>query len=216
MTRACASDDAGMTLVELLVVLAVLALLGGLMAAGLHTAASSWEHIALHNADREELGALDSLLRGVLSEIYPAKFNSSSRVLVQFDGQRDHLDFLAPLPQRFGAQDIVLYTLRFAPDGSLHLAWRLDRPSAAGANDPLPAAADESVADCQDGSFSYYGQVDETGAPRWSTSWQRQSKLPRLIKARFTWHGETQELVVAPLVTGAFCSVSSPDAACLN
>jgi type II secretory pathway pseudopilin PulG len=205
-----------MTLVELLVVLAVLALLGGLMAAGLHTAASSWQHITRRNADREELEALHSLLRGVLSEIYPAKFDSSSRVLVQFDGQRDHLDFLAPLPQRFGAQDIVLYTLRFAPDGGMHLAWRLDRQSAVGVDDPVPIATDEGVADCQDGSFSYYGRIDETGASRWSTSWQGQNKLPRLVRARFIWHGESQELVVAPLVTGAFCSVSSPDAACLN
>jgi general secretion pathway protein J len=215
MTRPCAGDDAGMTLVELLVVLAVLALLGGLMAAGLHTAASNWQHIARHNADREELEALHSLLRSVLSEIYPAKFDSSSRVLVQFDGQRDHLDFLAPLPQRFGAQDIVLYTLRFAPDGSMHLAWRLDRQSA-GVDDPLPTAADERIADCRDGFFSYYGQIDETGASQWSTSWQGQRKLPRLVRARFIWRGEPQELVVAPLVTGAFCSVASPDAACLN
>jgi general secretion pathway protein J len=216
MTRPCAGDDAGMTLVELLVVLAVLALLGGLMAAGLHTAALSWQHIARHNADREELEALHTLLRGVLSEIYPAKFNSGSRVLVQFDGQRDHLDFLAPLPQRFGAQDIVRYSLRFAPDGSMHLAWGLDRQSAAGVDDLLPTPADEGIADCQDGSFSYYGQIDATGASRWSTSWQGQGKLPRLVRARFIWHGEAQELVVAPLVTAAFCSVASPDAACLN
>jgi type II secretory pathway pseudopilin PulG len=205
-----------MTLVELLVVLAVLALLGGLMAAGLHTAASSWQRVARHNADREELEALHSLLRGVLSEIYPAKFDSSSRVFVQFDGERDHVDFLAPLLQRFGAQDIVPYTLRFARDGSLHLSWRLDRRSIAGTDDLLSPNEDESIADCQGGSFSYYGQIAEAGALRWWTSWQGQNKLPRLVKVRFIWRGHAEELVVAPLVTGAFCSVSSPDAACLN
>jgi type II secretory pathway pseudopilin PulG len=205
-----------MTLVELLVVLAVLALLAGLMAAGLHTAASGWQRITRHNADREELEALTSLLRDVLSEIYPAKFDSSSRVFVQFDGQRDHLDFLAPLLQRFGAQDIVPYTLRFDLDGSLHLSWRLDRRSMAGEDDLLPTTVDEGIADCKDGSFSYYGQIDEAGALRWWTSWQRQNKLPRLVRVRFTWRGHAQELVVAPLVSGAFCSVSSPDATCLN
>jgi type II secretory pathway pseudopilin PulG len=205
-----------MTLVELLVVLAVLALLGGLMAAGLHTAASGWQRVARHNADREELESLNSLLRGVLSQIYPAKFDSSSRVFVQFDGQPDHLDFLAPLLQRFGAQDIVPYTLRFALDGSLHLSWRLDRRSVGGTDDLIPPAVDESIADCRDGSFAYYGQIDEAGASRWWNSWQGQNKLPRLVRVRFTWRGLAQELVVAPLVTGAFCSTSSPDAVCSN
>jgi hypothetical protein len=204
------------TLVELLVVLAVLALLGGLMTAGLQTAASGWQRVTRHNADREELESLNSLLRGVLSQIYPEKFGSSTQVFVQFDGQRDHLDFLAPMLQRFGAQDIVPYSLRFALDGSLHVSWRLDRRSSAGVDDLLAPAADESIADCGDGSFAYYGQLDDAGELRWWTSWQGQKKLPRLIRVRFTWRGNAQELVVAPLVTGAFCSVSSPDAACSN
>jgi type II secretory pathway pseudopilin PulG len=206
MTRRRSDRDAGMTLVELLVVLT----------AGLHTASSGWQRIASRNADREEREALHSLLRGVLSEIYPAKFSSASQIFVEFDGQGDHIDFLAPLRQRFGAQDIVPYTLRFALDGSLHLSWRLDRPGIAATDDLVPPAADESIGGCQDGSFSYYGQIDEAGALRWWNSWQGQNKLPRLVGIRFTCRGHAEELVVAPLVTGAFCSVSSPDATCLN
>ena len=205
-----------MTLVELLVVLAVLALVTGLMVAGLHTAASGWQHVTRHNADREQLESVNTLLRGMLSQIYPAKFESSSGKTVEFDGQNNHLDFLTPLPQRFGAQDIVPYSLRFSPDGSLHLSWQLDRRSAAGTAGFLPPSIDESIAGFQDGAFSYFGQINDSDPLRWWNSWQGQKKLPRLVKVRFTWQGETHELVVAPLANGTYCSASSIDAACLN
>lgn len=209
-----ADRDAGMTLIELLVVLAVLALLGGLLTVGLHAAAAGWQHVTLHNADREALESRNALLRGLLSQIYPAKSDKSSRVHVRFDGQSDRLDFLAPLLQRFGAQEIVRYTLRFAPNDSLHLAWQLDRQSVARADDLIPAAVDESIADCQSGSFSYFGQRDETGPPQWWNSWQEQNKLPGLVRVRSICRGSAQELVVAPLVTAAFCSVVSTGAVC--
>jgi prepilin-type N-terminal cleavage/methylation domain-containing protein len=217
MNKSCRVDDAGMTLIELLVVLAVMALLGGLMTAGLHSAASGWRRVAMHNEDREQLESFQSLLHGLISQIYPARSKSGSMTFVQFEGLRDHIRFLAPLQQRFGAQDIVPYALSFATDGSLHVSWQLDRPSVAGPDDPFFQVVDEIVADCRNGAFSYYGQIDEIGASGWSTTWVRQSTLPRLVRLRFSWRGQEKELVVAPLVTGALCSLSSsPDAACSN
>lgn len=214
MRAPCVARDAGMTLVELLVVLAVLALLGGLLTAGLHTAAAGWQRLARHNTYREELGAVHSLLHGLLSEAYLAKLDNSSG-MVRFDGQPDRVEFLAPLPQRFGARDIVLYTLNFEPDGRLHFTWRLDRPST-GAGDVSSQSTDESIADFLDGSFLYYGQLDGTGELRWSKLWQGQRALPRLIKINFNWWGRRQEWVVAPLVTGAFCVAASSEVACSN
>lgn len=212
MRASSADRDAGMTLVELLVVLAVLSMLGGLLTAGLHTAAAGWHRLSQHNASREELGAVHALVHGLLSEAYPARPDNSSAML-RFDGQPDRAEFLAPLPQRFGARDVVLYALRFDSAGWLHLSWRLDRPAGVEGTDVASRSADERIADIQDGSFSYYGQVDEIGELRWSKSWQRQKKLPRLVKIDFMWRGSRQEWVVAPLVTGASCFVSS-DVAC--
>jgi general secretion pathway protein J len=214
VSRKRVDRDRGLTLVELLVVLAVLALLSGLMASSLRSAASSWRHIARHNADRERRDAVTFLLRGLISEIAPTKFGNSSKLLVQFDGQRDHVDFLAPLSRRFRAQDIVLYRLRFTNDSKLRLSWQLDRQGSAAADDIVPSVADEVVADYSDGSFSYYGQLDEAGTPQWWPSWQGQANLPLLIKVNFTWQGIAQEFVAAPLVTGAFCATAEPDGAC--
>jgi general secretion pathway protein J len=214
--RAAARRDAGLTLVELLVVLALLGLLAGLMAAGLRTAASGWQRIVHRNAHREELDAVRALLRGMLSRIDPARLDQSGRTVVRFEGDQDGLSFLGPLAKRFGAEDIVLYRLQFAGGGGLSISWRLDRQSLPGAGGLAPAAVNESITGCRDGSFAYYGKSDAADDPRWWPSWREQSTLPALIRARFTWRNQIEEIVVAPLVTGSFCSASAHDAACLN
>src|SRR5258708_9496200 len=156
MTRKIYSArDAGFTLVELLVVLAVLALLSGLVVTGLHSVAEGWPRLTRHNADNESREATRRMLHHLFSQISPAKLDDSSGTVIQFSGEHDRIDFLAPLAQRFGTDDIVLYTLRFLDD-DLRIAWRLDRATAAGEENSNPAAAEESIPDCRDGSFSYY------------------------------------------------------------
>src|SRR5258708_683990 len=118
--------DAGFTLVELLVVLAVLALLSGLVVTSLHSVAEGWPRLTRHNADSESREATRRMLRHLVSQIYPAKLGDGSGTVIQFSGEHDRIDFLAPLAQRFGTDDIGLYTLRFLDD-DLRLAWRLDR-----------------------------------------------------------------------------------------
>lgn len=212
--KPCSARDAGLTLVELLVVLAVLALLSGLLVTGLHTAAKGWPRLTRNNAENEERQAVRRMLHHLLSHIYPAKLNKGSAGIVQFDGARDRLDFLAPLAQRFGTDDIALYTLRFLNDGGLRIVWRLDRQAASGEENFIPPAVEESVPECLDGAFSYYGRAEEGGEARWWSRWERRKTLPLLVRVSFVWHGRPEEFVAAPLITAAPCPASVQNAAC--
>jgi prepilin-type N-terminal cleavage/methylation domain-containing protein len=214
--RSAFGRDAGLTLVELLVVLAVLGLLAGLMATGLHIAAAEWQRVASHNSDREGLDAARASLRVLLSQIYPARFEQSGRTIMRFEGGEDGMSFLAPLAQRFGAQDIAVYRLQFTGDGTLSISWRLDRPDTAGQDDIAPPFVTEGIAGWSDGSFAYYGKSDTSDNAQWWSSWRAQSALPTLIRVHFTWRGKVQEMLVAPLITGAVCAASTGDTACLN
>jgi|GEM_PF-6267771 len=210
--RQDAGQDSGLTLVELLVVLAVLGLLSVLATAGLHSAAEGWQSIVRHNVESEELRATSQQLRRLLTQIYPTKIRNknSSRATVRFYGDARRMAFLAPLAQRFGASDMVVYTLHFADDGTLRISWRLDRPQA-GSAEPS-ARAEDVIGGLANGTFDYYGQLEEGGETGWWTTWTERQSLPRLIRVRFTSHGAMEERVIAPMITAAFGS-SDPQGA---
>ncbi|SDR46536.1 prepilin-type N-terminal cleavage/methylation domain-containing protein [Rhizobiales bacterium GAS191] len=205
--------DAGLTLVELLVVLVVLSMLSGLALIGLRSAAEGWRRLTEHNAESEELLAVRGQLQRLISQIYPAKRGNSSQSVMRFSGDSGRIDFLAPLAQRFGAEDVVLYTLRFPGDGTMHIAWRLDRDLEAASKGQVPEG-DEVIQGVSEGSLSYYGQAADGGESRWWPSWKERRTLPLLLRTHFLWRGQVQELVLAPLATAAFCSTSVPAAAC--
>ena len=122
MIKSDRPKDAGFTLVELLVVLAILGLLGGLLAAGLRSASEGWQRIVRHNDESEELSAINSMLRQLVSQIYPQRAGESSRSFMRFNGYGDRIEFLAPLAQRFGTG-----TTNTSPEG----ARRCSRPDEA-------------------------------------------------------------------------------------
>jgi general secretion pathway protein J len=210
-TKTCCAREAGLTLVELLVALAVLALVSGLLVTGLNSAATGWPRLLRGNADNEERQAARRMLAHLFAQIYPARLDKAG--LVQFAGERDRVDFLAPLAQRFGADDIVRYRVWSRDDG-LHVAWQLDRQAAAGEESASSPATEETIPDWRDGAFSYYGPAEDGGEVRWWTSWKGRKALPLLLRLRFVWHGRSEELVVAPLITAGACSGSAANALC--
>jgi general secretion pathway protein J len=212
-TEASCAREAGLTLVELLVALAVLALVSGLLVTGLHSAATGWPRIVRSNADNEEREATRRMLTRLFAEIYPARLDKAGGGFVEFAGGRDRMDFLAPLARRFGTDDIVRYTLRFHGDG-LRVAWRLDRRAEAGEENVIAAAAEEIIPDWREGAFAYYGPVEAGGEPQWSTRWKERKALPLLVRLHFVWRGRAEELVAAPLITAGACSATAANAVC--
>jgi prepilin-type N-terminal cleavage/methylation domain-containing protein len=215
MTKISEIRDAGLTLIELLVVLALLGLLGGLAAAGLRAASGSWQRVVLYNSDNEELLATERLIREHFSQILPEKRGNWSKGAVRFGGTADRIQFLVPLAQRFGAADIVLYTLSFPGDGTLRVAWQLDRDTPSGRKSFAPAPSEEVFEGISQGEFSYFGLTDD-GQALWRDSWQDQQRLPQMMRMRFVWRGQPEELIVAPLLTTGPCSVADSDLPCSN
>ncbi len=215
MTGKSRGSESGLTLVELLVVLALVALLGGLSAAALRSASSAWQQVILYDSNTEELLAIDRVTRNLFSQIFPQKLDTWSQGTIRFVGTANQMQFLGSLPERFGAEDVVSYSVGFTGDGTLRLAWHLDRDTPSGRQSLAPDTKEEVIANVSEGAFSYFGTTVDAAA-HWQEDWQNQTRLPQLIRVRFVWHRRQEELVVAPLLTTGPCLRTNSDQPCLN
>lgn len=205
-----AHGDAGFTLVELLTVLALLGLLSVCLFGGLHTMSKGWHQISGRDTAELEVDAARALLRRLLSQCAPELAGDARHQAVRFSGRSTQLAFLAPLLQRFGAEDIVSYVLNYSGDGQLQLAWHFDRADTADA----AGARAEILAEVSEGAFSFYGADREGSELFWRPEWVDQQALPKLIRVRFRWHGRKEDILVAPELTATQCVPGTGALAC--
>lgn len=205
-----AHGEAGFTLVELLTVVALLGLLSVCLFGGLHTMSKGWHRISERDTAELEVDAARALLRRLLSQCAPELAGDARHQSVRFSGRSTQVAFLAPLLQRFGAEDIVSYVLAYDGDGQLRLAWHFDR---ADTGDAAGVTA-EILAEVSEGTFSFYGADREGSEPSWRPEWVDQRALPKLIRMRFRWHGRKEDVLVAPELTATQCAPGTGALAC--
>ena len=208
-SRSKDTSQLGFALVELLVVLTVFGLLTSLATLSLRSASNGWDRISRTDANSEELQSVSHLLRRLISQARPDMIGNGSSAAVRFTGEPKRLEFLAPLSERFGAEDIVLYDLRLSEDGKLHIAWRLDRPPG-----ETESGVDEVIDGISDASFSYYDEAGVDLASLWLESWMNRKSLPQLVRVHFIWHDHAVNIIIAPKVTSTLCQMATSEADC--
>ena len=217
MTRGAArSRESGFTLVELLVGLTLVAMLGALMLLGYRAVVPAWQRTEARAAATRSLALAQDTLQRLLSGAYPAVIGEPGERHVDFSGSADQIEFLAPLPQRFGARVIARYRLTSPGDGTL----RLNATPELGEGDQPPAASETVLLDGLAGArFSYRG-ADEPGvAPTWQEDWSGRKTLPDLIRFRLSGRDASAagwpDITIAPLVTAdADCAFDPRDGKC--
>lgn len=202
----------GFTLVELLVVVALLGMISVALFGGIRFGARSWEagHTRLEEVNEVEVA--QSVLRRLISRSREvALFDANrDRRAVSFAGRRDAVYFAAPLPAHRGIGGAYAYALRVRPTRAgdqLVLAWRLQRPE-------TPPAADEEfedetvlLSDIADISLEYFGSEERDRRPEWRDSWDGSAGLPRLVRVTVGFSADDGRywppLTIAPALAGA-------------
>lgn len=212
------ASEAGFTLTELLVVVALLGLISLVLVPNLKVAIEAWPRVAATNAEGEKLDSVRLHLTNLLSQSRPFLVENAGQGAVRFDGLTDQISFLAPLAQRFGPADIVKFILRIDDDRTVRLAWALDRDSV-----PNPgffgAAAwqrTEMLAGVTQASFQYFGCSQDGGRPQWWDRWTGRSTLPLLIRFQFSWKNRIEMLVIAPRIEGESSFSEISETSCLE
>ena len=208
--------EAGFTLLEVLVGLALLGMLTGLAYGTVKFAAVSWRRASAQREDQADRMAVSSLLQRSISQSYPAFVTrDSSDRRVAFEGLPRSMAMIAPLPAAI--EEGVMARERFyvAAEGvsnALMFAWTLDLPASGGGE--LRPRVMRLAGLIRTVKIEYFGPPDATHSPIWQDSWLERSRLPDLVRVR-VWRINTVgrawiDLAVHPATTTPVDCVYDP------
>ena len=169
MSATARSTDAGFTLVEMLVVIALLALIVVALGGGLRFGARVWEttNFIATNEERTEFGA--GLVRELLSGAEPVMRGS----YVEFDGHRSMLSFETTALPAMESPGLAHVTLSFDENGMLVVKLSSAREPAIVRTALVPTGL-------RTPRFSYLDTSD--GRETWLALWRDRDHLPSAVR----------------------------------
>lgn len=206
----CGPREAGFTLIEMIIALALLSLISAMLAGSVAGTRNVLAFIERNNAASAVLPA-QGYLRSAFARTIPAKLGSgpSGRTPV-LQGEPAHVrfkTFFAPRGQVEGLYDIEVGLAPATGRSSgfdLVVIQTLRRPAQADSLDaPVPVLRSTLATNVRSVSFSYFG-VDEAEPDGWEwlDSWSSVERNPRLVRIDVTFGpGQTQNWrdVIFPL-----------------
>jgi general secretion pathway protein J len=193
--------QAGFTLLELLVVVAVLGfLMVGLMQ-GVRAGLTLWDAQSRRVGETAELDAASRVLRMLLSEIAaaPAAGFGTGTGAVALKGTAESLAFVGDLPTGLGTTrraDITLELRR----GRLVLSWTPHRHELSAAPPPTPTETG-LIEEVERLELAYWGPAAPDQAAGWQSQWDGPA-IPELIRLRLVFGKNDRrhfpDLIAAP------------------
>lgn len=207
--------SAGFTLVEVMIGLALLAMLMTVILTSIRLGNGIWSQAEARTDDQDAMTSVQTLLRRMVDAAQPAFASadpSDRRIL--FAGLPNALGFVAPLPGSGAAGPWTALDLHLMQSGSgqaLALSWEEGEP-------PHPHIEPllDHVASLR---LDYFGPAAPGEAPQWQGRWPRADRLPALIRIRIERAGSHlppwPDIILAPAVNAnAICERDPTGTAC--
>ena len=187
--RDCADprDEAGFSVLELLVSLALLALILTALPTTLQMGKRAWS--TAEALDRSAtVAVVATFVRERVAQAMPVQQRGDGGAsAVAFNGRGDGLSFVAPALDGPTGQGLFVFEIALTAaahgHGRLVLRWRPYSPGADGGKAP---AADERslIEDVTAFGVRYFGSSPSGGGRDWFDSWQGRNALPELVEVR--------------------------------
>lgn len=158
-----AGDEAGFTLLELLVAIAVAALLAVLVGQGLRTGVLATERARDHALATQDRAGLETVLRSRIGLAQPLVDPDDREGAIRFVGDPSSIALVV-----LGPNGPVPGRITIGGDGLLSLGGRF--------------GGDLTFALGRGAVFTYFGRRRGDPAPGWTGRWERQRELPDLVR----------------------------------
>ena len=186
------SAQQGLTLIELLLSLAILAVLTGFLAGGLSMASRAFDADRV-SALANETDAAIQALSGLLASALPVgASNGGQAASILFDGHQEAVAFVGLSEGRSlrgGPHSIVIRRT----GGDLVVEVAAQR-GAIGAEPPVARVV--LLQGVRDIRFEYFGKANVAAASAWRTDWIRAERLPDLVSIRLDFEDERRNAPV--------------------
>ncbi len=193
--------DAGFSLLEMIVALAILGLLTMVLAGGLQLGGHLWAAQDRRLQANDATDAVHAALRTMIQDAQPLPLAGlGDRGAAAFMiGEPHSLDFVTELPDGVGRAGYCDVAIVLAADGRLMMRWR---PHVHDARAAGPIRETELLRRVVALELAYFVPAAADGAAHWASAWTRPGTMPPLVRVRLrfapgdlrTW----SDVVVAP------------------
>jgi general secretion pathway protein J len=208
------AGEAGFTLVELLVGLALFSVLATLLFDNVRFGINAWQLGSAHAEQFEHDLIAQDLLRRLIGNVYPMLVLDGATQRLDFDGDKETVSFLgdAPVVTNGGGRfryRVLVERQHDRTDLIMSAAPELANPQGA-------ALARRTVllSDIDRAEFSYFGDSEAEQALQWQDSWRQRVSMPRLMRIRVAFRSADArawpDLLIAPRITADVGCVYDP------
>jgi general secretion pathway protein J len=199
----------GFTLLELLVSLTLLGMMLVLLFGGLRLGVRSWDSVQKQVDNLNSVRSVESFLRREMERVYPYRWKTMPVQRYAFLGERNKVNFVAPLPSRIGAGGLYAIAMELEQTSNgRRLTWKQvpvdpqvkDFSALDQAKEMVLVGAELNAVD--DIWLSYFGRDTDGAVPHWVDHWDSVATMPLLIRiqVRFADGSEWPDFVVAPML----------------
>lgn len=209
-----ADREAGFTLVELLVGLALFSLLATLLFDNVRFGLRAWQHGNAHAAQFERNLVTQDLLRRLIGNIYPMLVAEGGTQRLDFEGSKEAVSFLGNAPVVASGGGRFRYRI-FVERQQSHADLVMSAtPELAKQQDATMTRRTVLLSDIANAEFAYFGEGTSERNLQWQDSWAQRVDMPSLMRIRVAFRStEAQlwpDLVIAPRIAADVSCVYDP------
>ena len=208
------AGEAGFTLVELLVGLALFSLLATLLFVNVRFGIKAWQLGSARAEQFEHDLIAQDLLRRLIGNAYPMLVLDGATQRLDFEGDKEAVTFLgdAPVVTNGGGRfryKVLVERRQDRADLVMSAAPELPNPQGAGL-----ARRTVLLSDIDRAEFSYFGDGEAEQALQWQDSWRQRVNMPRLMRIRVAFRSADArtwpDLLIAPRISADVGCVYDP------